>query len=317
MPLDKATADFVARMAESGAKPRHEMSVEEARTMSAQVIGLLGSGPEMARVTDGRVQVPGGSFPYRILEPGGLPKGIIVFYHGGGWVLGDIESSEGIARTLAARTSCLVMVVGYRKAPEYRFPVAVIDAFAALQWAANNLEQIAGRKVPLIVAGESAGGNLAAVMAHWARREGGPQIALQVLVCPATDCDLDGSSYNDPENQVVLTRELVSWFWGHYAPDPQSREHPDASPLRSPDFTGLPPAVILTAEYDVLRAEGEMYGSYLLKAGVPVEYLEATGKMHGFFSMGSLIPGSEIGIDFVAAAINAALIAAPTQETSP
>jgi acetyl esterase len=157
--------------------------------------------------------------------------------------------------------------------------------------------------VPLIVAGDSAGGNLSAIMALRARAAGGPSIALQVLVYPVTDCDLESTSYRDPANQLMLSRESMVWFWDHYAPDPEARLHPDASPLRSANLSGLPPAVILTAEHDVLRDEGELYATRLLKAGVPVRHRRFDGQMHGFFTMVDLLPGADEGLDYVATAI--------------
>jgi acetyl esterase len=181
---------------------------------------------------------------------------------------------------------------------------AADDSEAALRWTADHLTEIAGRPVPLIVAGDSAGGNLAAVAARRARSAGSPPIALQVLIYPVTDCNLDTTSYADPDNQLLLTRQSMAWFWDHYTPDPQARIHPDAAPLRAPDLSGLPPAVILTAEHDVLRDEGELYATRLIKAGVPVRHQRFAGQMHGFFTMAEILPGSDDGIEFVASAIH-------------
>jgi acetyl esterase len=141
-------------------------------------------------------------------------------------------------------------------------------------------------------------------MALRARAAGGPPVALQVLVYPVTDCDLESTSYRDPANQLMVSRESMVWFWDHYAPDPEARLHPDASPLRSASFAGLPPAVILTAEHDVLRDEGELYATRLVKAGVPVRHRRFAGQMHGFFTMVDALPGAAAGLDYVAAAIN-------------
>ena len=162
--------------------------------------------------------------------------------------------------------------------------------------------EIAGGEVPLIVMGDSAGGNLSAVMAQRAHREGGPQLARQVLIYPVTDADLDNDTYTDPENQLLLTRESMVWFWDHYAPDPASRRNPDASPLQAADadLAGLAPAVVLTAEHDVLRAEGEAYADRLRAAGVPTQARRFPGQMHGFFSMVGVLPGSAAGLDYVA-----------------
>jgi acetyl esterase len=153
-------------------------------------------------------------------------------------------------------------------------------------------------------------------MAMRARAAGGPSIALQVLVYPVTDCDLDSTSYRDPANQLMLSRESMVWFWDHYAPDPEARLHPDASPLRSANFADLPPAVILTAEHDVLRDEGELYATRLVKAGVPVRHQRFAGQMHGFFTMVGLLPGAGAGLDYVTAAIGQHLAGEPAEAGS-
>jgi acetyl esterase len=199
------------------------------------------------------------------------------------------------------------VLVEYRLAPEHRYPTAVDDSYAALEWVGTRLASIAGRDdAPLIVAGDSAGGNLAAVMALRARDRGGPPIALQVLIYPVTDADFDRSSYTDAENQLLLTREAMIWFWDHYLPDASRRMEPDASPLRTIDVGGLPPAVVLTAEHDVLRDEGEAYAERLAAAGVPVDFKRYAGQMHGFFTM-LFLPGSERGFQQVVKAIRACL----------
>jgi acetyl esterase len=225
-----------------------------------------------------------------------------VYYHGGGWVIGNIDEYDNLGRRLANRLGAAVVLVNYRKAPEHPYPVAAQDSWAALQWAAAHMGEIAGGEVPLIVMGDSAGGNLSAVMAQRARREGGPQLARQVLIYPVTDADLDNDTYTDPENQLLLTRESMVWFWDHYAPDPASRRNPDASPLQAADadLAGLAPAVVLTAEHDVLRAEGEAYADRLRAAGVPTQARRFPGQMHGFFSMVGVLPGSAAGLDYVA-----------------
>jgi acetyl esterase len=163
--------------------------------------------------------------------------------------------------------------------------------------------------VPLIVAGDSAGGNLAAIMAQRAKAAASsgvdsPAIALQVLVYPVTDCDLETTSYTDPANQLLLSRESMVWFWDHYAPEPEARTHPDASPLRQVDLRNLPPAVVLTAEHDPLRDEGELYATRLVQADVPVRHQRFDGQMHGFFTMNGVLPGADAAMDYVAAAID-------------
>ncbi len=305
MALDQASVAWLEQARESGFPPVYELAPAQARENSATLRRQRqpGPGPELARVEDAKVPVSGGSVPVRVLVPPGQPRAVIVYYHGGGWVLGSIDESDLLGRTLAERTGCAVVLVGYRLAPEYRFPTAVDDSQAALDWAVTHLTEIAGAAVPVVVAGDSAGGNLAAVLARRARSRGGPPISLQVLVYPVTDCDLSTTSYTDPANQLILSAQSMIWFWDHYAPEEVARMHPDASPLRAPDVSHLPPAVIITAEHDVLRDEGELYATRLVKAGVPVVFRRFDGQMHGFFAQVGILTATDEAIDFIAGAI--------------
>ena len=314
MALDQATTALLEAMAELGLKPLQEQTPAEARGRMAAMRGEQAPGPDMASVRDLRVKASGGFVPVRVLTPVAEPRGVIVYYHGGGWVIGSIADSDKLGRILAQRTGCAVVLAGYRLAPEYRFPVAVDDAWAVLRWAGERRAELAFAGAPLIVAGDSAGGNLSAVMTQRAKAAGGPAIALQVLVYPVTDCDLESTSYRDPANQLMLSRESMTWFWDHYAPDPEARLHPDAAPLRNADLLRLPPAVVLTAEHDVLRDEGELYATRLLKAGVPVRHKRFAGQMHGFFTMVDILPGAAAAMDYVAAAIEEHLAGAPAEE---
>lgn len=304
MALDEATTAFLSQMAQSGMKPLHEMTPDEARGLGGLLRDMYGPGPALPHVADEAVPVDGGQIPVRVLSPSETPRAVIVYYHGGGWVIGTLDEFDTLGRKLAERTGAAVVLVDYRLAPEHRHPVAADDAWSALCWVDTHLERIAGTRVPLIVAGDSAGGNLSAIVAQRARAEGGPEIDLQVLVYPVTDADLDTASYRDPENQLMLTRDSMIWFWNHYAPDTASRKNPDASPLQAPDLSGLPPAVVLTAEHDVLRDEGEAYADRLEQAGVPVRRRRFAGQMHGFFTMVNVLPGSAAGLEFVAEEID-------------
>lgn len=300
MALDEATAGFLTQLAESGAKPLHELTPEEARGFTAMLRELYGPGPDVDKVYD--VELPtddGHSFTVRVLVPAGEIRALIVYYHGGGWVIGNIDEYDHLARALANGLHAAVVNVDYRLAPEHRYPAAADDAWTALQWAHTQAAEIAGGPVPLIVMGDSAGGNLSAVVAQKARDAGGPELAAQVLIYPVTDADLDNGSYSDPANQLMLTREGMVWFWDHYAPDQASRANPDASPLQAADLAGLAPAIVLTAEHDVLREEGEAYAERLRAAGVPVVHRRFPGQMHGFFPMVNVLPGSADGIAYV------------------
>ena len=305
MALDAATTALLAQMAETGAKPISQMTPEEARAMSAGMGDLSGPGPEVGSVRDEVLKTPdGGSFMVRVFKPSGEARAVMVYYHGGGWVIGGPDESDTLARQLVDRTQCTVVLVDYRMAPEHRYPTAPNDAFTAAQWTADNLAELAHESAPIIIAGDSAGGNLTAVVAQRARDAGGPPISLQIMAYPVTDCDLDTPCYTDPENQLMLDRGAMVWFWDHYAPDVDSRKNPDASPMRAKDLSGLPPAVIFTAEHDVLRDEGEAYAERLREAGVPVQHKRFAGQMHGFFTMVNMLPGSADAIDYVVEAVD-------------
>ncbi len=310
MALDPATTMLMQSMAEGAdpdAKPLHEMTPEEARGFGSAIAELAGPAPPMARVEEHAINVDGGTVTLRVLAPNDHPPGVIVYYHGGGWVIGSIDETDAMVRKLAERTSCAVVNVEYRLAPEHRYPTAADDCYAALEWTAAHLGEIAGGDVPLFVAGDSAGGNLSAVVARRARDRGGPRIALQILIYPVTDADFDRPSYVAPENALLLTREAMRWFWDHYVPDVERRAEPDASPLRAEDLSGLPPAVVLTAEHDVLRDEGEAYAARLEAAGVPVDFQRHQGQMHGFFTL-LMLPGSERGFQQVVKAVRAVVV---------
>jgi len=305
MALDEATTAFMTAIAESGVKPMQEMTPEEARAAFAVLRDLYGPGPDVAKTYDVRLPTADGhNFTVRVLIPAAEIRALIVYYHGGGWVVGNIDEYDNLARTLATGLHAAVVNVDYRLAPEHPYPAAADDAWTALTWAASQLAEIAGGTVPLIVMGDSAGGNLSAVVAQKARDAGGPELTAQVLIYPVTDADVDNATYTDPANQLMLTRDGMIWFWDHYAPDVASRANPDASPLRASSVAGLAPAIVLTAEHDVLRDEGETYAERLRGAGVPVVHRRCAGQMHGFFPMINLLPGSADAIAYMTEQLN-------------
>jgi cation diffusion facilitator CzcD-associated flavoprotein CzcO/acetyl esterase/lipase len=309
--LDEATTAFVSELAASGQPPLHELTPAEARAGGARAVELYGIGPEMARVLHPEIlAADGGRIGLRVLVPCERSRGVIVYYHGGGWVLGSLDQSDTLGRRLAERTGCAVVLVDYRLAPEHRYPTALEDAWTALEWTAANSEEIAGAEVPLVVAGDSAGANLVAVLTQRARAAG-PEIALQVLVYPVTDCDFETESYLDPANQAVVSRETMQWFYDQYAPHVSIRARPEISPLRAESLAGLPPAVIVTAEHDVLRDEGEAYARRLADDGVRVDHRRFDGQMHAFFQLTGILPGADAALQFVAEAINRELGAPP------
>ncbi len=229
------------------------------------------------------------------------PHAIVVYYHGGGWVLGDAISDDPLCRDLCRRSDMIVLSVDYRHAPEHRFPAAPEDAYAAACWAAANAEALGGRPGPIVVAGWSAGGNMAAVTCQMARDRGGPQIAGQLLICPVTDSDFSRPSYSENGEGYFLTRALMNWFWDLYC-SPADRVDPRAAPLRG-KLAGLPPAFIATCEFDPLRDEGVAYGDALAAAGVPVEQLKAHGQFHMTYAMVDVILTGVAGREQMARAL--------------
>ncbi|MDA3623796.1 alpha/beta hydrolase [Saccharopolyspora sp. WRP15-2] len=274
--------------------------------MSGPILaGMSGPGPAVASVQNIKLEGAGGQFRTRVLTPEGTPKAIIVYFHGGGWVLGDIDLQyDHLGRQLANMTQSTVVLVNYRKAPEHPFPTAIEDGYVGLTWTDEHAAELAPEGAPLIVAGDSAGGNISAVMTLWARDKQGPKIDYQVLVYPVTDCDLNTASYLAPENQLLLSRDTMVWFWDHYIPDEQARENPGASPLRAASHAGLPPALVYVAECDPLHDEGVAYAKALEAAGVPVALEEAKGQMHAYFQMAKILPGYDEGVRLVAEHIN-------------
>ncbi|RRO18720.1 alpha/beta hydrolase [Saccharopolyspora rhizosphaerae] len=305
MPLEPASQAFLAELAESGDPPIHESTPAIARMSGPIFSGLSGPGPEVASVRDLKLDGGGGPFRVRVLRPEGEPRAVLVYFHGGGWVIGDIDFQyDHLCRRLANTTGATVVMVNYRKAPEHPFPAAVDDSWTGLNWAAEHAAELAADGAPLIVAGDSAGGNIAAVMTLRARERSWPAIDYQVLVYPVTDCDFDRPSYVAPENQLLLNRDTMLWFWDHYLPDERVRQHPDASPLRAESHAGLPPALVYVAEHDPLHDEGVAYAEALRAAGVPVALEEAEGQMHAYFQMVNVLPGAETGLELVAKHVN-------------
>jgi acetyl esterase len=222
-----------------------------------------------------------------------------VFFHGGGWVIGDLDTHEVVCQKLAHEGELIVISVDYRLAPEHRFPAAVDDAVTATRWVAANAKELGIDAARLIVGGDSAGGNLAAVVALTAR-DGGPKLAAQLLVYPGTDFARKHASHREPETSVLLTHSVIGWFANHYLGDADSTDW-RASPARAKSFAGLPPAYVLTAGADPLRDEGDEYAKFLKDAGVPVTYRHFPGQFHGFFTMGKLLNQANIAVTEISA----------------
>jgi acetyl esterase len=289
--------------AAAGGPPLWEQTPEEGRAVVAANASVIGAGPFVASVRDLVIPGQAGGIPARVYSPAAGAPGVVVYYHGGGWVLGSVDEWDASVRAFAVASGCDVVSVDYRLAPEHVFPAAVDDAYDALVWAAGSLAD--GR--PLIVAGDSAGGNLAAVCALRARDAGGPSLALQLLVYPVTDHDLERKSYHQYDGtEFILNRRDMAWFWGHYVPDPAARANPYASPLRATDLSGLPPAYIVTAEHDPLRDEVFAYADRLRAAGVPVEHQHYGTQIHAFFTFVNLLDDADKAVSEAGAAIRAA-----------
>ncbi|GMO13215.1 flavin-containing monooxygenase [Bradyrhizobium sp. TM233] len=242
------------------------------------------AGRPIGDIVDGTLPVTDGALPYRVYKPATPgPHPVVIYFHGGGWVLGDAQSDEPFCRDMVRRTGMMFVSVGYRHAPEHRFPTAAEDGYAATRWIAEHATELGGKPGPVLVAGWSAGGNIAAVTCQLARDRGGPEIAGQLLICPVTDCSFDRPSYNDNATGYFLTRSLMYWFWDLYC-SPADRTDPRVSPLRG-KVDRLPPAFVTTCEFDPLRDEGVAYAEAMSAAGVPVEQLRAHGHFHSSFTM--------------------------------
>ncbi|MDR0875355.1 MAG: alpha/beta hydrolase [Clostridiales Family XIII bacterium] len=285
MPLDEQAKFLMDLAAMSGAPPLYELSPEEARLQSKAAFEWRSDErtPEVG-TADTDFPVPGARIPVRIYTPEGEgPFPVFVYFHGGGWVIGDIDDNDSICRFFTKLADCIVVSVGYRLAPEYKFPVPFEDAYAATEWVAENAASFGGDPARLAVGGDSAGGNFAAAISQRARDEHGPAIAYQVLIYPATDHYLPGSpSYDEAEAGYGLSRTEMIYFWDHYLQEGADADNPYISPLRAKDFSNLPAALVITAEFDPLRDEGLAYAEKLQAAGVPVEYHRYDGMMHGF-----------------------------------
>jgi len=311
MPLDPQAQRVIDAMAALNLKPVEDSTPDEARESIRTRTAALGPFEDVAAVADHRVPVAGGEITVRAYSPGGPgPHPALVYYHGGGWVIGDLYTHDGLCRSLTNAARCAVLSVDYRLAPESRYPVATEDSYAALHWTVTNASGLGIDPRRVAVGGDSAGGNLATVVALMARERGGPALAHQVLIYPVTDHDLNTPSYLGNATGYVLTREGMRWFWNHYlARESQGRE-PYASPLRAPSLTGLPSALVITAEYDPLRDEGEAYAARLRDAGVPVTVTRYTGMFHGFVRMTRILDKARTALDEIAGSLQKAFAAA-------
>ncbi len=291
MPVNPQAKAFLDQAAAAGAPPLHTLPVAEAR-QALKSLFTPEQKESISKVEDRLVPGPGGyKVPIRIYTPAGTaPLPLLVFFHGGGWVLGDIESHDGTSRELANKAGCIVVSVDYRLAPEHKFPAAPEDCYAATKWVALNAAAFGGDPTRIAVGGDSAGGNLAAAVAQMAADRGGaPGLVHQLLIYPVTNYAFDTPSYRENGEGYLLTQELMQWFWKQYLSSDEDGKNAYASPLQARELRRVAPAFVITAEFDPLRDEGEAYAARLKEAGVPVEAKRYDGAIHGFFNLGHII----------------------------
>ena len=301
MPLAPEYQVMLDQLAAQPGPALSDLPASAGREMYRMMRPLVPDAP-IGRIEDRQIPVRGGQIGIRIYTPAGTgPRPVFVNYHGGGWVIGDLDTSDAACRDLANGIGCIVVSVDYRMAPEHLFPTAVDDSYDALCWVAANAGSIGGDG-RLLVGGESAGGNLAAVMCLKSRDEGGPVITAQVLLYPVVDADLTRDSYRRNGEGYLLSTTTMRWFWDTYCPYDQ-RTHAFASPLRALSHRGLPPAVIATAEFDPLCDEGAAYAGVLAASGVGVTFTCYAGMIHDFFATAGMFASSRAAANDVYAAV--------------
>ncbi len=315
MPLDPQVQALRDEMEKAGARRLYTLSIEDARDADrTSTVAAAGSEEPVARVADRLIPGPAGDLPVRVYWPGTVRQGtppqdpwpVLVYFFGGGWSLGTLEVSDGVCRRLTNAAQCVTVSVGYRLAPEHKFPAAVEDCYAGAAWAAAAAAELGADAGRLAVGGDSSGGNLAAAVALLARDRGGPPIAHQLLVYPNTDYRADTPSMRKLADPYFFNPEAIAWYWGLYLASPDDGMNPLASPLRAEDLGGLPAATVITAEYDPLRDEGERYAERLRLAGVPAEIIRYDGMMHGFFTMSGVLDGARRAVAQAAGSLRAA-----------
>jgi acetyl esterase len=311
MALDPQAANVIDLVVRSGRPPYHQLTPKEARQMFRET--RPASTPPAPQIGAVRDLLAEGvqAIPLRVYRPAGVADSrrlpVLVYFHGGGWVIGDLETHDVLCRQLTAEAGVSVIAVDYRVAPEHKFPAAVDDAWAATRWIAAHAADLGVDADRLAVGGDSAGGNLAAVVALLARDAGGPRIGLQILLYPVTDLASESQSYADLADGYMLTRDSMRWFRAQYLAKTEDAADWRVSPLRAPSLAGLPPALVVTAGYDPLRDEGEAYARRLREAGVSVDAVSFGGMIHGFLPMGRLIDTAFRGIGLIAGSLRQAL----------
>lgn len=310
--LDSAVQNLLVMAEQSGVPPLNEMPVAMARAQYLATIKTLGGIPaRVAEVQDRMIPGPGGNLALRIYRPEltqtKLP--VLVFFHGGGWVIGDLDSHDNVCRSLCHYSGCVVVSVDYRLAPEHPFPAAVDDALTATQWVADNADELGVDRQRLATGGDSAGGNLATVVAQQSKLNHAPDIGFQLLIYPVIDMSLSSPSMQEFADGYRLTRPLMEWFVGHYLADyQQDKNDVRASPILAQNLDHLAPALIITAGFDPLVDEGKAYADRLQAAGVAVEYRCYEGMIHGFVTMAGALQQGEEALRYCAEKLRATLV---------
>lgn len=308
MTLDSQVKSLLDGMAEQDAPPLHEMTPEEARATYLAMKDPLEA--PIGKVEDFSVPGPGGDISVRLYTPvaaGGGALPVLVYFHGGGWVIGDLETHDALCRTLANESGCKVLAVDYRMGPEDQCPAAVEDAYAAVQWVENNGAGVGIDVNSIGVGGDSAGGNLAAIVCQLAQSRKGPAIRHQLLIYPVTDTNTDTGSYQSFGVGFFLEKVTMEWFFDLYVGSAFDRSSPMIAPLKAASFAGLPSAYIVTAGHDVLRDEGAAYAAALKGAGVETAYVDYPGMIHGFFNLQAALDASRGAVSDAAKAVGIAL----------
>jgi len=309
MPLDIQMKSVLDAMARAKVPAFHTLTPQQARQIAASR-QPQGEPEPVARVEDRTIPSADGDNPIRIYTPAGTPPfGVLVYFHGGGWVLGNIAMTDQPCRLLANSSGCMVVSAEYRPAPEYKFPAGPEDCYSATKWVAENARSLNADPARIAVGGTSAGATLAAAVALMARDRGSPRIAYQLLVYPATTSELTSASHHQfaDDSYYVLSRADMEWFWGHYLGREEDRKNPYACPAYANSLRGLPPAFVITAEFDPLRDEGEGYAARLSAEGVSTIMKRYDGVTHGFFGMPTLLEKARMAIQEAAAALRTAI----------
>lgn len=299
--LDSELLEVMEEIQAMGVPPWHAMSVASARELEDELFSS-GSGPELELVRDIAIDGPGGDLQLRLFRPPGEDLPTLLFYHGGGWTLGTLDSADDICRELASRAGCLVVSVDYRLAPDHPFPAAVDDALCALEWAGENADAFGADPDRLGVSGTSAGGNIAAATALWSR-DGPTNLDGQFLLYPITGIDFETQSYEEHADSSLLSRADMRWFWDQYLRSPVDAANPYASVLEAPDVSGVAPAAVVTAGFDVLRDDGVAYAEKLDAAGVETTHHHYPSLAHGFLSLTDDVTAADEAMDRLAGRI--------------